>query len=177
MNISPCDSLTERERTCLRLVTPGFQEKLLADQLGISHHTVKVHLRSARSKLHVSSSLTAADLLARHEGREPPSGSNTPSGMGAWAAIDVDNGTPFPLPVGGSESVVQEEHSAETVTPYREPESALQQSKGPYNAVSTLQRLTLLAFAILFLALAIVAAPAIYGSFQQVANRISPAEP
>jgi DNA-binding NarL/FixJ family response regulator len=45
------DSLTSRELETLRGVASGGSNKLIAEQLGISEHTVKGHLKSILSKL------------------------------------------------------------------------------------------------------------------------------
>jgi DNA-binding NarL/FixJ family response regulator len=47
--------LTKRENDVLALLAQGFLYKEIGDQLGISPHTVKVHLHSIYEKLHVQS--------------------------------------------------------------------------------------------------------------------------
>jgi DNA-binding NarL/FixJ family response regulator len=46
--------LTEREREILHLMVGGFIKKEIADQLGLSVHTVDTHLRNIYSKLEVN---------------------------------------------------------------------------------------------------------------------------
>ncbi len=44
-------SLSERERTVLRLVADGLSSKQIAHQLSITERTVKFHIRSIMNKL------------------------------------------------------------------------------------------------------------------------------
>jgi DNA-binding NarL/FixJ family response regulator len=52
---APDGTLAEREREVLDLLAKGFLYKEIADQLGISRHTVDTHLRRIYEKLHVRS--------------------------------------------------------------------------------------------------------------------------
>lgn len=54
------DALTEREIGVLRLVAQGLANKEIADQLVLSEHTVKTHLRHILDKLHLKSRAQAA---------------------------------------------------------------------------------------------------------------------
>lgn len=65
------ESLSPRERDCLRLVLSTDAHKQIAHQLGISTNTVDGYLKSAIRKLGVSSSVRAAQILAAHEGGAP----------------------------------------------------------------------------------------------------------
>lgn len=47
--------LTQRERKIVELMTEGLIKKEIADQLGLSYHTVDTHLRNIYTKLHVHS--------------------------------------------------------------------------------------------------------------------------
>jgi DNA-binding NarL/FixJ family response regulator len=60
----PLDALTERERMVLELVADGRQNKQIAADLGLSEHTVKMHVHRACRKLGVRNRTQAA-LLAR----------------------------------------------------------------------------------------------------------------
>jgi DNA-binding CsgD family transcriptional regulator len=62
MSVPPTIALTARERDCLRALLSHGSSKGAADQLGISPGTVDQHLKSARRKLGVSDSWTAARL-------------------------------------------------------------------------------------------------------------------
>jgi DNA-binding NarL/FixJ family response regulator len=65
-------SLTRREQEVLSLVAEGATDQEIADQLSISIHTVKSHMRNILSKLHLSHRHEAA-LFALREGLIPPS--------------------------------------------------------------------------------------------------------
>lgn len=45
--------LTDREREILQLLVDGLTQKVVAQQLGISRHTVNTHIRNIYAKLHV----------------------------------------------------------------------------------------------------------------------------
>lgn len=62
------ERLSEGERACLRLLAVGHDTKSLAQELGISVAAATERLRSARTKLGVTSSREAARLLAAQEG-------------------------------------------------------------------------------------------------------------
>jgi DNA-binding NarL/FixJ family response regulator len=47
-------NLTQRERDVLGQLVKGLSYKMIADQLGISFHTVDSHIRKIYDKLHVS---------------------------------------------------------------------------------------------------------------------------
>ncbi len=63
----PCSDLSERELDVLRLVVKGLSNKELADQLRITEHTAKSHLKSILGKLNVRDRTEAA-TLAIHQG-------------------------------------------------------------------------------------------------------------
>jgi DNA-binding NarL/FixJ family response regulator len=52
--------LTTRERQVLELVSKGFQNKLIADRMQLSEHTVKVHVHNLIKKLRVTNRTQAA---------------------------------------------------------------------------------------------------------------------
>ncbi|NML08068.1 helix-turn-helix transcriptional regulator [Sphingomonas sp. G-3-2-10] len=62
-------SLTERQRSCLRLLGQLKDPNQIAEDLGISLRTVEGHLAGARSTLGASSSREAARLLRAFEER------------------------------------------------------------------------------------------------------------
>lgn len=68
-NDDPRETLTERERQCLRLVFERLRPKEIGRELGISHHTVNGHLQQAMRKLGATSSIEAARLchVADHQ--------------------------------------------------------------------------------------------------------------
>jgi DNA-binding NarL/FixJ family response regulator len=57
--------LTRREREVLELVAGGLSNKLIADELGISEHTAKFHLRSIMDKLGADTRTDAVAKAAR----------------------------------------------------------------------------------------------------------------
>lgn len=62
-NNSP--DLTPREEGVLNLIAAGATDKEIAEQLSLSVHTVKTHVRSILSKLHTVNRRQAAKLAAR----------------------------------------------------------------------------------------------------------------
>ena len=51
----PGEELTARERDVLALLGDGLSNRAIAEQLGISEHTVKFHLAAIYGKLHATS--------------------------------------------------------------------------------------------------------------------------
>ena len=66
-----CDAaLTPREREVLTLVAVGKRNKIIAHELGLSEHTVKLHLHNVITKIDVSNRTEAAQwFLTRQYGR------------------------------------------------------------------------------------------------------------
>ena len=58
----PGEQMTPRERDVLALLGEGLSNRAIAEQLGISDHTVKFHLASIFGKLHAT---TRADAVRR----------------------------------------------------------------------------------------------------------------
>lgn len=62
-------ALTMRELQILQLVSQGLQNKLIADRMGLSEHTVKAHVHNLIAKLRVTNrTQAAATFLHDHEG-------------------------------------------------------------------------------------------------------------
>jgi DNA-binding NarL/FixJ family response regulator len=59
------EPLTSREEDVLRYLVRGLIKKEIADELGISQHTVDMHLRSVYRKLHVRSQTEAVSKALR----------------------------------------------------------------------------------------------------------------
>lgn len=76
-------TLTEREKTTLRLLLAGHDAKSIARELGLSVHTVNERLRDARRKLGVASSREAARRLAETEPADPENLGDRPLGVSA----------------------------------------------------------------------------------------------
>lgn len=64
------DTLTERERDCLRLVSRGRSSKEIGAELGISHHTVDLYLKRAIKSLEATSRRDAARQLELAEAND-----------------------------------------------------------------------------------------------------------
>lgn len=60
VNVNQLAELTARERQILSLVAQGLQNKLIADRMSLSEHTVKVHVHNLMSKLNVTNRTQAA---------------------------------------------------------------------------------------------------------------------
>jgi len=58
--------LSKREYEILRLVSSGISTKNIADQLGISHTTVRNHIKNIYAKLEVHSQAEAINCAMRH---------------------------------------------------------------------------------------------------------------
>ncbi len=63
----PLSTLTKREEEILQQLARGSTNKEIAQALGITENTVKIHLRSILKKLHVNNRIQAA-LYAQREG-------------------------------------------------------------------------------------------------------------
>jgi DNA-binding NarL/FixJ family response regulator len=63
--VSSLEKLTEREREVLEQVQRLGNAKDVASSLGLSHETVRVHLKKIYQKLHVGSKTAAVALLAK----------------------------------------------------------------------------------------------------------------
>lgn len=59
----PTGALTPREYEVVQLVSDGLQNKLIAHELGLSEHTVKVHLQHAFRKLNAKNRTQAASAF------------------------------------------------------------------------------------------------------------------
>jgi len=64
--------LTTREIQILDLICMGTQNKIIADRLGLSENTVKVHVRNIYKKMNVRNRTEAASRYFRHDGDANP---------------------------------------------------------------------------------------------------------
>lgn len=78
----PMKALTLREHQILELLSEGLQNKIIADRLALSEHTVKVHVHNLIRKLRVHNRTQAAaiyrDSVDQEELRPPFRGYGTP---------------------------------------------------------------------------------------------------
>lgn len=65
--LSATQSLTEREKQTLSLITDGRNNKQIARELGISDGTVKIYVRNLLRKFHLHSRLELASWMHHHE--------------------------------------------------------------------------------------------------------------
>lgn len=63
-------NLTPREYDILKLISEGHQNKVIADRMGLSEHTVKVHVHNLIAKLHVTNRTQAAIAFLASEAKE-----------------------------------------------------------------------------------------------------------
>ncbi|WP_109514613.1 LuxR C-terminal-related transcriptional regulator [Pseudomonas ovata] len=68
--LSALDSLTEREKQTLGLITAGHNNKQIARELGISDATVKIYVRNLLRKFDLHSRLELASWMHRHEAQQ-----------------------------------------------------------------------------------------------------------
>jgi len=68
----PPQQLSAREREVLHLASKGHSYQSVADQLGISHGTVRTHFRNAYEKLHVRSLAQALQRIGLKASGRPP---------------------------------------------------------------------------------------------------------
>ncbi len=66
--LDPAISLSSREEETLVLLTKGYSNKEIADQLGLSIETVRSHLKNIYTKMHVRS---RAEAVAHYMSRRP----------------------------------------------------------------------------------------------------------
>lgn len=124
--INETNQLSEREREILRLVASGLSNQQIANQLGISINTVKVHLRNVFGKIGVASR-TEATLYALRSGMVAVEAADVPAALPSDAPVLVEvpdapapllTESPAPAPLS-SEPVVlpAAEPAAESIAP------------------------------------------------------------
>jgi DNA-binding CsgD family transcriptional regulator len=91
-------SLSARERDCLRLILENHTSKEVGRRLGISHTSVDTHVRRARAKLGLRDRYDAARLLAQWEALADADGGPAPSAEPAAPATPVLQRGPWSLP-------------------------------------------------------------------------------
>lgn len=106
------ETLTERQKEILRLISQHLQAKEVARALNISERTVKTHTDAARKRLGVATSRDAARLLAAHESANTPPVPGPLLLDGRWPSrpigepadgmsISAHEQAPYPTPASG----------------------------------------------------------------------------
>lgn len=67
---SPIDTLTRREAEVLAALASGYRYKEVADRLGVSHNTIRTHVRHIYEKLHVHG-IQEAMARGKHAAQHP----------------------------------------------------------------------------------------------------------
>jgi DNA-binding CsgD family transcriptional regulator len=167
MAANPLDSLTPKERDCLRLVAPDRKSAVIAAQLGIAVPTVETHIRSARAKLGGVSRFVAARMLTEHEARQPltSQGLTIAEPMTAdaedWSSRSHEVGS-RPLVMADARAAFDD--GATRHSPGR--------STADRNRLSTLNRMALIAFCLLAMVVAGIASIPLSDAVQHVARLV-----
>lgn len=74
------DELTVRELEVLAMVARGHQNKIIAADLGLSEHTVKIHIHNIIRKLGVHNRTEAAAIYFEYVNRRQPDGGQDQEG-------------------------------------------------------------------------------------------------
>ena len=169
MDSSTYDSLTAKEKECLRLVSNERKSAVIADQLGIAVSTVETHLMSARRKLGGVSRFVAARLLQEHEaGHQPSTSQPMPMADGlpeAQTSRPAASAATEERSLVLGEEILAFDHGSGTPSQQGAP-------KGRRYDLSSLNRVALIAFTLLALAIAGIAAVPLSDAVQRVARTI-----
>lgn len=104
---NPVETLTEGQKTCLRLVASGMTSKEIALRTGLTPQTVDTYLKSAMARLGASSRREAARMLSSAEASQslgsPSANVALSSGPGQQVVAADGSGIRWfnPPPVGG----------------------------------------------------------------------------
>lgn len=103
------ETLSEGQKTCLRLVARGMTSKEIAQATGLSPQTVDTYIKAAMSRLNATSRREAARLLGQHEVSQEL---GSPSALVVPAPVDGNTrgaaeirgrmGMLIPPPLGGT---------------------------------------------------------------------------
>lgn len=167
MDAHPLDSLTPKERECLRLVAPDRKSAVIADMLGIAVPTVETHLRSARAKLGGVGRFAAARMLIEHEGRQPLT--SHPMTIAEPSAPPVTAGRGLPISVGPQPLVMSDARLVFNRGPDVVPAGRPGGTRYDLNA---LNRIALIAFCLLAVVIAGIAAIPLSDAVQDVARMV-----
>lgn len=161
------DSLTPKERDCLRLVDHDRKSAVIAAELGIAVPTVETHLRSARAKLGGVSRFVAARMLLEHEARQSMTSQEmTIVPAGATRAVPI----PGRSDAIGSQPLVMADARPVFDTGFEQ--MPVQPPRAPRTSLNALNRLALMAFCLLALVVAGIAAIPLSDAVQDVARMV-----
>lgn len=169
MDLSVYDSLTVKEKDCLRLVSSERKSAVIAEQLGIAVSTVETHLMSARRKMGGVSRFVAARLLQEHEAAHQPSTSQTMP-MAAQRS-DVGPAPPTAASMTEDRSLVLGEDTMAFDHGSGPPTRQLPREGRRYD-LNRLNRVALIAFTLLALMVAGIASVPLSDAVQRVARSI-----
>lgn len=174
--IEAVNSLTERQKDCLRYVSRDRSSKEIARELNISDETVKAHLKAVSRKLGVSSRFEAARLLLEVE--NPTSQGVTPT-RGMPKTPDFSDERPSPECGGaGLDELVQEEHTPFLFSPGTAfPLAGPRIEESNQNDLSPVQKIAIMAIITAAMAILIIAALPMADAFQRLAGIIDPHTP
>ncbi len=161
------DSLTPKERDCLRLVAADRKSAVIAAHLGIAVPTVETHLRSARTKLGGVNRFVAARMLHEHEARQ----SLTSQGMTieAVGVPPIATMPSQPETVGSQPLVMADARPAFDGGTAHIP---VERPMTPRTGLNALNRVALIAFCLLALVVAGIAAIPLSDAVQDVARMV-----
>jgi DNA-binding CsgD family transcriptional regulator len=167
----PIESLTARERECLRLVARDRSTGEIARQLSISINTVDNHIKNAKRKLGTTDRFSAARALAVHEGR-----SQSLASLGSAMEAAAPAGQSDDAAASNADVVRDDGPHKRATLPAASPDAWRRRGdpKEAYGARSTFHvvgRIVLILAGLLIIA---VAAPALVNSAQMLADSLRP---
>lgn len=167
MDKLPTDSLTARQKECLRLVSRDRDAKEIARILGLSPETVRGHVKAAMARLGTNSRYEAARRLAAAEATDPWRGD--PSwGIGS-TPVPVEHLGPHPSTVDEAANVVREDRAVFVYRHASDETAVLPGAAGNDLTIVRLLRIVKLVFAI---ALILLLAGPLSVSFQNIARLV-----
>lgn len=107
----PSDVLTDAQLACVRLVPTG-PSKVIAKQLGCSHHTVDDHLRQAMRRLEVTTRHEAAAIVAEWDRAYPQMLMPQPEAIAVQADTAILGMSPAKAGAPSHGNVVREDRAA-----------------------------------------------------------------
>jgi DNA-binding CsgD family transcriptional regulator len=171
MDQATYESLTDRQRECLRLVARDRDSKEIARLLGKSPETVNAHIKASLAKLSYPSRFVAARELAAFEERHPWL-VNQPRGIANERLISDQQPVDYAVRSERTSPAFRD-GQAVFAMPTADPLPAWIDGQGG-STTGALRRLTLAAALTVLLALAIVAAVPMSDAFERLADLLRP---